>query len=116
MKRGIFAAALLGSMLVTACDGPREQAGERADAAANKGGGVLHDGPAERLGAIQDRTARDQAKAIEARADAAEDQADAIKAVADERADALEQEAKKLRRDAKQQAERLDTQADALRK
>jgi uncharacterized membrane protein YqiK len=113
-KPTIAALALAVCALLAACDGPRDNAGEKADAAVNASG-VIQDGPQERLGEIQDRTAKDQAKATEAQADAAEDRADEIKTSADQQADALESQAKALRQHAKSQGEALDQQADAIR-
>jgi acyl-CoA reductase-like NAD-dependent aldehyde dehydrogenase len=114
MKQTISALALTVCGLLAACDGPRENAGEKADAAVNASG-VIQGGPQERLGEIQDRTAKDRAKAIEAQADAAEDRADEIKMSAGQRADALERQAKALRQQAKGQANALDQQADTIR-
>ena len=114
MNRKFQISALIVCGLLAACDGPRENAGEKADAAVNASG-VIEAGPQERLGEIQDRTAKDRAKAIEAQADTAEDRADEIKTSADQRADALESQAKALRQQAKGQARALDQQADAIR-
>ena len=107
---GLALIALLG-----ACDGPHEQAGENADAAAGIKDGPLSKGPNERLGEIRDRTERDQKRAIEAQADAAEDRADEVRRTADQRADALEHQAAEIRESAKQTGKALDRQADAIR-
>lgn len=114
----LISAALLSTACVTmlgACDGQHEQAGEKADAAAGIQAGPLSPGPSERVGEIQDRAERDQKKAVEAQADAAEDRADEVRATADQRADALEKQAGDIRRSAKQAGESLDRQADEIR-
>lgn len=108
--------ALATCCLVMACDGPHEQAGEKADAAAGIKEGPLGSGPEERIGEIQDKVERDQKRAAEAQADAAEHRADELKATADQQADALDQKADAIRHSAKQAAESLDAQADAMRK
>ena len=117
MRRGLplQLAGLALIALVAGCDGPHEQAGENADAAAGIKDGPLSEGPNERLGEIQDRTERDQKRAVEAQADAAEDRADEVRRTADTRADALEREAAEIRNSAKQTGKALDRQADAIR-
>lgn len=112
---GIRLAGMALIALVAGCDGPHEQAGEKTDAAAGIKTGPLTRGPNERLGEIQDRTERDQKRAFEAQADAAEDRADEVRRAADQRADALEHEAAKIRDSAKQTGKVLDRQADAIR-
>ena len=108
-------AALVALGLLGGCDGPHQKAGEKADAAAGVKGGLLTKGPNEQLGAVQDRAEKDQKRAIEAQADAAEDQAKIVRSAADQRADALEQQAAAIRKDAKQTGKALDRQADAIR-
>lgn len=115
MTRRLPLVALACAMLLAGCDGPHEQAGEKADAAAGIKDGPLSPGPNEKLGEIQDRAERDRKKAIEARADTAEDRADEVRTAADQRADALERQAAELRRTAKQTGKALDQQADAIR-
>jgi hypothetical protein len=112
MTYGIIALALVSSALLTACEGARKNAGEKADAAMNASGGLFGDGPQERPGEIQDPTARNQAKATEAAAGAAGDRADEFNAVADQRADALKAQAKDIRHQTKMQAGALHQQAD----
>ncbi|MBB5713033.1 hypothetical protein [Sphingomonas xinjiangensis] len=113
--RANAAFVLTAITLLAACDGEREKAGEKADAAMNVDGGLMHDGPQERLGEIRDREARDQAKAVEAQADATEHRADEIEAAADQKADALERQAKEVREQAERRSDALDQQADAIR-
>jgi hypothetical protein len=107
--------ALMSALMLGACDGQHEQAGEKADQAAGVNAGPLSPGPSEQVGEIQDRTERDQKKVVEAQADAAEDRADEVRATADQRADALEKQAADIRRSAKQAGKSLDRQADELR-
>ena len=97
------------------CDGPNEEAGEQADAASGAVPGAVGAGPQERLGEIRDRTERDQGRAVEAQADAAEDRADELRSAADQRADTLEQEAAAIRNQADQAGTALDQQADRIR-
>jgi hypothetical protein len=87
--------------LVSACDGPHEKAGKQADQVAGVKTGVLAPGPQQRLGALHDRADRDEARAIDARADAVEDRAKAIRSAADQRADALDAQAHDIRKSAK---------------
>jgi hypothetical protein len=91
---GLTTAAL---MLLAACDGPQEQAGEKADAASGKSGDMLGSGPAEKLGARADDARESAQDATEARADALEAQADAERDAAEESAEALEQQADRVR-------------------
>ena len=104
-----------GFMLLMSCDGPRENAGEKADQLANIGGSALGSGPNERLGELQDRATRDQKRAVDARADTLEDRADETRTQADQQADALERQAKEIRRAAKEQAKSLDQRAGLVR-
>lgn len=113
MTRSI--ATMLGALALAGCDGPNEEAGERGDAATNQASGI-GDGPGERIGEIEDRTQRDQARATEGRADVLEDQADSARATADEAADRLEEQAERLRTGAEGEADALDQQADAVRR
>lgn len=83
-----------------ACDGPSEQAGERADIASGavRSGDPLTSGPAERSGELADEAARSAREATEARADALDEEADAVRDGAAQSADALEQKANQLRK------------------
>jgi hypothetical protein len=114
-KMRILAGLALVGAAIAACDGPQENAGEKADVMANASVGRLQDGPQEQVGELRDRVQRDQGRAAEAHADAAEDRADELRTTADQQADALEQQAAKLRDNAKEQAKALDQQADAIR-
>lgn len=117
MSRAIFA-TVAALTLLAGCDRPREDAGEKADANA----GVVSSedttvsGPAETAGEMQDRAADSANAAVEARADAAEDQADAVRSTADQKADALEDQARQVRSQAEQKADAAETRADAIRK
>jgi uncharacterized protein YjbJ (UPF0337 family) len=99
MRSLFLSLAALPAVLLAACDGPRENAGEVAD---NASGAVdsedtLESGPAERLGEAQDRAADAARDAIETRADALEDTARAGREEARRAAEELEQQADKLR-------------------
>lgn len=97
MKRSVLiAAALLG---LSACDGPREDAGEVADNAAGvvSSEDAVQSGPNETLGEARDDAAESANEAREARADALEDAADESRATADQKADALEKQAEQAR-------------------
>jgi hypothetical protein len=87
------------ALAVAACDGPREQAGEKADNAAGAvdGEDSLKSGPAESMGERQDQAATSANEAREARADALDEQADSERDSAEQKAEALEQEADKAR-------------------
>jgi hypothetical protein len=77
---------LTAAAALAACDGQREQAGEKADNAAGvvNGEDSIQSGPAETIGERQDQ-AKDAAEdAKEAHADALEDQADALEEQADQ--------------------------------
>ncbi|VWX47182.1 hypothetical protein [Novosphingobium sp. 9U] len=115
LARGLSTALVACTTLLGACDGPHEQAGEKADAAAGVQQGPFESGPSESLGEAQDRVERDQRRAVDARADAAEAKADEVRESADQKADALEKEADAVRRSAKQTGEALDKQADQIR-
>ncbi len=86
-------------ILVSACDGPRENAGEQADfnAGAVNSEDTLRSGPAEELGERQDEAAQALEKAKDAQADALETVADQTRAEADEKARLLEEQAKAVR-------------------
>jgi phage/plasmid primase-like uncharacterized protein len=93
------ALTLAAALAVAACDGPREQAGEKADNASGAvdGEDSVKSGPAETMGERQDEAADSANEAKEARADALEEQADSERDSAAQRAEALEQEADKAR-------------------
>jgi len=99
MRLLVLPAATLALSLAAACDGPREQAGEKADAASGAAPGEdsMGKGPAERLGEKQDQIADDIKDAKEAQADALEDAADAKREQADQQADELEKRAEQIR-------------------
>lgn len=100
MRRLFLLACLTAPMLlVAACDGPRENAGEVADNASGAvdGEDSIRSGPAETLGEKQD-AAEDAARDVtEAQADALDDQAEAKRDAAEEAAERIEQQADKLR-------------------
>lgn len=97
----ILSGALLSALvLVVSCDGPRENAGERADAVRNAQGREPSAVSQEELGEMQDKEARDRKKAADAQADAVEHRADEVRASADQEADAMEKQADELRRSA----------------
>jgi hypothetical protein len=89
----LFAAA------VVACDGPRENAGEKADfeTGAVNSEDTLRKGPAEKLGEKQDRAAETRERAGDAEADALEAAADERREQADQEADALDNRAEAIR-------------------
>ncbi len=95
--RTIALAALIA--LFSACDGPRENAGENADFAAGvvNSPDTLRQGPAERLGEAQDIAAKRAEEAKEAEARALEAAADEKRAWADKQADALDDQADRIR-------------------
>ncbi|KHL24973.1 hypothetical protein PK98_14105 [Croceibacterium mercuriale] len=96
INRVLPAAVLL---LVAACDGPQEQAGETADVASGavESEDSMTSGPAETLGERADEAAESAAEAVDARADALEERADAQRDAADRQAEALEQQAEQVR-------------------
>ena len=100
MRRIPLLLGLSGLLLAAACDGAREDAGEKADtnSGAVSSEDSIQSGPAESLGETQD-------EAIDSAADAKEAQADA-----------LEDRAEEAREAAEQQADRLEEQADAVLK
>lgn len=91
----IFGAALV----LAACDGPQEQAGEKADNASGvvDGEDSVQSGPAETMGERRDQVTDAANDAREAEADALEEQADAARQSANEDAERLEQQAEKAR-------------------
>ena len=90
---------MLIAAAVVACDGPRENAGEKADVASGavNSEDTLRQGPAEQLGEMQDRAAETRERAKDA-------EADALEAVAAERREQVDQE-----------ADALENRADAIR-
>ena len=95
MRRIAFAALIA----LTACDGPREKAGENAVSAAggDNSPDTLRLGPAVRAGEAQDMAAKRAEEAKEAEARALEAAAEEKRAVADQQAEALEQQADEVR-------------------
>jgi hypothetical protein len=95
MRHFLSSLILPVALAASACDGPRENAGEKADAAAGAvtSEDTLRSGPAEEMGARQDAAA-------EGRADAKEAEADSIEASAAETREAARQRAKALRKEA----------------
>ena len=91
--------ALAPLILFAACDGPRENAGENADFEAGVVGSndTLRQGPAERLGEVQDAAAERAEEAREAEARELEAAADEKREAADQQADALEEQAERVR-------------------
>jgi hypothetical protein len=91
--------AFAALMVLAACDGPRENAGENADFAAGvvNSPDTLRQGPAEKLGEAQDIAAKRAEEAKEAEAKALDAAADEKRAEADQEADALEQQADAVR-------------------
>src|SRR5688500_6731340 len=65
---------LSGLIVLAACEGPQEQAGEKQDEAAANAAGIPYrgSGPAERMGEAKDRAAAAAREAREAAADALE--------------------------------------------
>jgi hypothetical protein len=90
---------ILALLAVVACDGPQEQAGEKADAQAGavESEDTVRSGPAETMGEQADQAAESTEEASEARADALEEQADAARDAAEQKAVALEQQAEQVR-------------------
>ena len=91
--------AFAALIALSACDGPRENAGENADYAAGVVGSndTLRHGPAEKLGEAQDIAAKRAEEAKEAEAKALDAAADAKRAEAAEQAEELEQQADAVR-------------------
>ena len=97
LPAAIVASAFL--LALPACDGAREDAGEKAD---NQTGAVdsedsVQSGPAETMGERQDEAVESAAEAREAGAEALEEQAEAQREAADQQAEVLEQQAQNLR-------------------
>jgi hypothetical protein len=86
-------------LAATACDGPREDAGEQADFASGavNSEDTLRQGPAEKLGEQQDRVVEARERAKDAQADALEAAAGERREQADQEADALENRAAAIR-------------------
>jgi len=93
-------------LLLAACDGPAEKAGEVQDRAAANVAGVAYNGnrPAERVGEAEDRANRAAREDLDA-------QVDRIKTEADTQADRLEAQAKDIRRKAQARADALTRSA-----
>lgn len=91
--------AMIATLALVGCDGPRENAGEQTDFATGEVNSedTLRSGPAEELGEKADQADRARQRAIDARADELEAAADEKREAADQLADALENEAKQLR-------------------
>jgi uncharacterized protein YjbJ (UPF0337 family) len=91
-------AALLAAGL-SACDGPREQAGEVADNASGAVAGEdsMTSGPAETMGERQDKAAESANQARDAAADALDEKAEAAEDAAKQEAERLRQQADKVR-------------------
>ena len=100
MRQTVQLLALAAALSTASCDGPRENAGEKADFEANRVGSedTLRSGPAEEMGARQDAAAESQAEAIEARAEAIEASAAEASQAARQRAEALRKEAEAARK------------------
>jgi hypothetical protein len=95
--RAAFASLVL--LTAAACDGPQEQAGEKADARSRAvdSEDSVRSGPSETMGERADQVAESEKEASEARADALEEQADAARDAAEQKAEALEQQAEQVR-------------------
>lgn len=109
----IMIAAVAGTLMLAACSGPKQKAGEEQDKAAANAAGVPYNGhgPIEQLGEAQDRADRAATKARDAQADALKQQGKEIKSDANAKADKLEEQAKAIRDSAKDQARTFDQQA-----
>ncbi|MGZ8359981.1 MAG: hypothetical protein ACXWUX_05620 [Allosphingosinicella sp.] len=106
--------ALAGFILLPACDGPAQKAGQEQDqATANLAGqNYSGEGPNERIGESVDRANRAAQEAREASEEATKMQGEAIRRQADVGATRLDEQARAVRADAAQRAEALsnDTQ------
>ncbi len=91
--------AILATLALIGCDGPRENAGEQADLVAGdvNSEDTLRSGPAEELGEKEDRADQTRERAADAHADELEAAADHKREAADQEVDALENEAKRVR-------------------
>ena len=91
--------SILIAAAMVACDGPRENAGEKADfeSGAVNSEDTLRQGPAEQLGEKQDTAAETRERAKDAEADALEAAAAERREQADQEADALENRADAIR-------------------
>lgn len=90
---------ILLAAALAACDGPRENAGEKADFASGavNSEDTLRKGPAEQLGEKQDKAAGTRERANDAEADALEAAAEERRERADQEADALDNRAEAIR-------------------
>ena len=90
---------ILIAAAVVACDGPRENAGEKADfeSGAVNSEDTLRKGPAEQMGEKQDTAAEARERAKDAEGDALEAAADERREKGDQEADALENRADAVR-------------------
>lgn len=95
-----------GVLLLAACDGPNEKAGEAQDRASANAAGVEYNGngPAERIGEAEDRANKAARQDLDA-------QKDRVKTEADTEADQLEEQAHQIRADAKAKADALGNSA-----
>ena len=95
MKRLI----ILTAIVMVACDGPRENAGEKADfeSGAVNSEDTLRKGPAEQLGEKQDKAAQARERAKDAEGDALDAAADERRELGDQEAEALENRADAVR-------------------
>ncbi|WP_419828135.1 hypothetical protein [Sphingomonas sp.] len=111
MTRGTWALAAL--VVLAACKGPAQKAGEEKDKQAAATAGVAYDGsgPNEAIGRRQDQAADAAHDAGEANARALRREGDAVRDRAKVNAERLEQQAKAIRRAADDQADALDTRA-----
>jgi len=107
MRHALIAGAV-AALVLAACDGPRETAGEAQDRAAANAAGTEYkaDGPAERVGEAQDRADKAARADVEARQKE-------IRTQADTKADRLEEQARELRDDAKKQADAVANRVSA---
>ena len=108
---------LIGTLALSACDGPKEKAGEARDKANAAVAGVAYNGsgPNERLGEAQDTADHAAAKARDAQVDALKKQGREVRSDAEAQADKLEEQANAIRSGAKEQAKALDAQAANVR-
>ncbi|MBN2974006.1 hypothetical protein JW805_18550 [Roseomonas aeriglobus] len=117
MTRRLGSLVLVASLLLAGCDGPRENAGEQADANAGvvSSEDTLASGPPRRPArhrivppkAPMRRSRRVPMLQRTVRTPCA--------STADEKADALEEQARQVRRDAEQKADVAEDRADAIR-
>ena len=107
----------LSGLMLSACEGPNEEAGKARDkaTAAARGSSYRGEGPAERIGKAQDRAVEAASDARDAEAKSLRRQADAVKAGADVEADRLEQQARSVREEAKRRVAPLEAEAKDVR-